>query len=83
MNRAPKQFDSHPTPSQRIAWAEKLALPGDRSSAADLESVWALFPDPDAIEREMTAIIRERAGRRLGVTISDAEWDDEVEPTST
>jgi hypothetical protein len=38
--------------------------------------VWALFPDPETIEREMTAIIRERARTKLGVTISDAEWDD-------
>ena len=77
MEREPKQFDSHPTPHQRIAWAEKVALPGDRPHADDLEPVWALFPDPETIEREMTAIIRERARSKLGVTISDAEWDDD------
>jgi Zn-dependent protease with chaperone function len=76
MDRAPRQFDSHPTARQRIAWADKLALPGDRPHADDLEPVWALFPDPETLERDMTAIIRERARAKLGVTISDAEWDD-------
>lgn len=82
MNRS-TQFDSHPSPRQRIEWAEQLALPGDRARADDLEPVWALFPDPEKLERDMTAIIRERMRLRLGVTVSDAEWDDEDDRAST
>ena len=79
MDRAPRQFDSHPTPSQRVEWAETLSMPGDDSHPGDLEPVWSLFVDPETIEREMTAIIRDRVKRKLGITISDAEWDDEEE----
>jgi Zn-dependent protease with chaperone function len=76
MNRAPTLFDSHPSPRQRLEWADRLALPGDRSRADEPEPVWSLFPDPEKLEREMTALIRERVRVKLGVTVSDAEWDD-------
>ncbi|MEO8843927.1 MAG: M48 family metallopeptidase [Kofleriaceae bacterium] len=78
MECTPNPFDSHPTPHQRVAWADQLALPGEHPHTDDLEPVWALFPDPETIEREMTAMIRERARTKLGVTISDAEWDDDA-----
>ena len=71
MNRR-TQFDSHPSARQRIEWAERVALAGDRPSPDDLEPVWALFPDPERLERDMTAIIRERVcrgARWLGVEL--------------
>jgi len=76
MNREPTKFDTHPSSRQRIEWAEKLALPSERSLPDDAEPVWGLFPDPEAIEREMTALVRERIRGKTGVTISDAEWED-------
>ncbi|HEY6036290.1 MAG TPA: M48 family metalloprotease [Kofleriaceae bacterium] len=76
MSRAPTKFDTHPSARQRIEWAEKLALASERSLPDDAEPVWALFPEPEAIEREMTAIIRERIRVKTGVAISDAEWED-------
>jgi Zn-dependent protease with chaperone function len=78
MRRVPGPYDTHPSSSQRIAWAEQLALPGERSHADDDQPVWELFSEPEAIERAMTAIIRDRIKAKLGVTISDAEWDDEA-----
>lgn len=72
-------FDSHPPTQQRIEWAEQAALPGDRTRSDDLDPVWDLFPEPEQLERDMTAIIRERM-LKVGVKVSDAEWDDEADP---
>lgn len=76
INRAPGKWDTHPSSSQRLAWAEQLALPGERASDAG-EPVWELFTDPETIERAMTAIIRARIKAKMNVEISDAEWEDE------
>jgi tetratricopeptide (TPR) repeat protein len=62
---------------QRIELAAQLALPGERAVADGDEPVWTLFPEPEQVERDMTAIIRDRVRRKMGHTISDAEWDDE------
>lgn len=77
LDRAPERFDAHPSTRQRMDLAAKLAYPPDRSSPDDASPVWDLFTDPEQIERTMTAILRERISKKLGIAISDAEWDDE------
>jgi Zn-dependent protease with chaperone function len=77
MEREATAHDSHPSPRQRIEWATKLALPAARTFADGDEPVWALFPDPETIERDMTALIRDRVNVKTGIRIGDAEWADE------
>ncbi len=74
MNREPTVHDSHPSPRQRIEWAERLAVA--RTAQPDDDArVWDMFDDPDAIERAMTEIVRGRIQDKTGVLISDAEVD--------
>jgi Zn-dependent protease with chaperone function/Tfp pilus assembly protein PilF len=77
LEREPTELDSHPSSRRRIEWATQLALPGDRGDPDGDQPVWRLFPDPEAIERDMTAIIRDRIGAGVGRVISGAEWDDD------
>ena len=53
--------------------AEKLAHPAERTSPDDAAPVWDLFTDAEQIERTMTAILRDRISKKLGIKISDAE----------
>ena len=78
LDRAPERFDAHPSTRERMDLAAKLAYPPDRRSPDDAAPVWELFTDPEQIERTMTAILRERISKKLGIAISDAEWDDET-----
>ena len=77
LDRKPERFDTHPSTRQRIDLARKLALSAERTSPDDTAPVWDLFDDPERIERDMTAVLRERIGKKLGVTISGDEWEDE------
>jgi len=77
LGREPERFDAHPSTRQRIDLAAKLAYPPERHSPDDASPVWDLFSDAEQIERTMTAILRERISKKLGIAISDAEWDDE------
>lgn len=77
LDREPQRFDSHPSWRQRLQVAAQLALPGEAACTDGDAPVWNLFPDPERIERNMTAIIRTRIQTKMGVTVSDAEWDDE------
>lgn len=77
LDRKPERFDPHASPRDRMAAATKLAQPGERTSPDDASPVWELFTDPEQIERTMTAILRDRISKKLGIAISDAEWDDE------
>ena len=70
----PTVHDSHPSPRQRLEWAERLAVVRDASPDDDAKA-WDLFDDPDAIERAVTAVLREDVYSRLGVLIP-AEDDD-------
>ena len=58
MNARPGAYDSHPQPHQRLAWVHALAAPR-RPRADDGEPVWSLFEDREAIERRMTAEVRD------------------------
>jgi Zn-dependent protease with chaperone function len=77
LDRTPDRFDTHPSTRQRIELAEKLAMAAERTSPDDAAPVWDLFTDPDQIERTMTAILRERISKKLGIAISGEEWEDE------
>jgi Zn-dependent protease with chaperone function/Flp pilus assembly protein TadD len=53
MNRPTSQYDSHPAPHERITWIERMHVPlspvlDNRTSAL------LLFPNPEALQREMT-----------------------------
>ena len=77
MNKLPDRYDSHPTPVQRIALAEQLAV--TREVRADDETpVWELFDDPEAIERAMTGIIRDNIHEEYGVIVPDRDEDHEA-----
>ncbi len=80
LDRAPERFDTHPSTRQRIALAEKLAMTPERTSPDDTAPVWDLFTDPEQIERTMTAILRERIQKKLGIAISGADWEDDESP---
>jgi Zn-dependent protease with chaperone function len=58
MAREPRATDSHPSPRQRIAWVERLGAPR-RPHDRDHDPVWSLFDDAVAIERRLTAILRD------------------------
>jgi Zn-dependent protease with chaperone function len=79
--REPDLYDSHPSSKQRIAWAEAMAVARE-PQPADTAAVWELFADREAIERAMTAEIRERVHARTGVEIpaepaAEQQADDE------
>ncbi|HSN25953.1 MAG TPA: M48 family metallopeptidase, partial [Kofleriaceae bacterium] len=80
LDRAPERFDTHPSTRQRIALAEKLATTPERTSPDDATPVWDLFTDPEQIERTMTAILRERIHKKLGIAISGDDWEDDESP---
>jgi Zn-dependent protease with chaperone function len=63
----PSPYDSHPCPSDRMAWVASIAAAS--SSYEDDEAAWNLFTDREAVEREMTAVVRASVARSHGVSI--------------
>ena len=57
MNAAPSEYDSHPAPSQRLAWVRALDAP-PLPEPEDLEPAWSLFADRPAMEQAMTSRLR-------------------------
>ena len=56
MKRPTSQYDSHPSPQERIAWIERLHIP--YSPIQDNpQPALRLFPNPEELQREMTAQI--------------------------
>jgi hypothetical protein len=72
MTREPTAYDSHPSPQQRMDWAQALAVEHDAQPDDDA-SIWALFDDRDEIERTMTAEVRARVRENHGIVIAGAE----------
>jgi Zn-dependent protease with chaperone function len=68
----PSPYDSHPSPADRMAWVRALAAPGAGASQDDERPAWTLFPDRDAIERRMTAAIRDNIRAAHGIAIPAA-----------
>ncbi len=56
MTRPTSPYDSHPVPQDRIALLEKLNIDVSADVSSDL--VWDLFPDPAALQAEMTGFIQ-------------------------
>jgi Zn-dependent protease with chaperone function len=76
MKQPPSVYDSHPAPAQRIQWAEALAVVRE-PRADDDAPIWELFADRDAVERAMTArvrdSIREQHGHEIAAEAKPAE----------
>ena len=72
MKREPTAYDSHPSPQQRIDWAQVLAVEHGAQPDDDA-SIWALFNDRDEIERTMTAEVRARIRENHGIDIAGTE----------
>lgn len=68
----PSPYDSHPSPADRIAWVRAIGAPGTGASSGDDAEAWSLFPDRDAIERAMTAVVRRNVAQANGIEIADA-----------
>jgi hypothetical protein len=56
MTRPTSKFDSHPAPQERIALIERLQLPY-LPMEENSQPVLRLLPNPEGLEREMTAEI--------------------------
>jgi Zn-dependent protease with chaperone function len=70
MTSPPSIYDSHPSAAQRIGLAKELAVV--RAPKPDDDApIWALFDDRDAIERAMTAEVRENVYANQGYRIPD------------
>jgi Zn-dependent protease with chaperone function/tetratricopeptide (TPR) repeat protein len=69
MEREPSAYDSHPPPRQRLARAAAMAVERAPEPGDDLPA-WDLFADRDALERRMTARIREAVATNHGVKIA-------------
>lgn len=62
MSRSTSQYDSHPAPQERIAWIERLNIP--YSAVQDNpQPALQLFPNPEQLQREMTAQIMKSVRR--------------------
>lgn len=67
----PSPYDSHPCPRDRIAWAGGLGPPTG-PDGDDTQPAWGLFSDREAVERQMTALVRAIVEKRNGVTIPES-----------
>jgi hypothetical protein len=66
MNAQPSPYDSHPSPSQRLAWVHAIAVqPTTRVPGVD-EDAWVLFGDRAALEQSMTELVRAAIDKRFG-----------------
>jgi Zn-dependent protease with chaperone function len=68
LNRKPSPYDSHPAPADRIAWVRALGAVGIRAFS-DGDPAWSLFADPDGLEQQMTAEVRDNVASNYGVEI--------------
>jgi Zn-dependent protease with chaperone function len=74
--REPTAYDSHPAPRDRIAWVTALGTSGE--GAADASDAWSLFADREALERLLTAEIRQNLAMAYGVAIPDGSASDDA-----
>ena len=72
MEKRPSPYDSHPSPEARITAVEALTLEGEPPRDDDEDEAWTLFEDRDAIEEEMTDLVRNRLSAR-GIVIAKPE----------
>jgi Zn-dependent protease with chaperone function len=58
LNREPSPYDSHPAPRDRIRWVHGItSSPTAATGSGDAATVWDLFADRAALEREMTLVV--------------------------
>jgi Zn-dependent protease with chaperone function len=72
LEREPSAHDSHPPPTQRIAWVRALGASGTPASPDDDDPAWTLLSDREALERKMTDEIRQNVEERHQVRIAAA-----------
>ncbi|MFZ5442011.1 MAG: M48 family metalloprotease [Myxococcota bacterium] len=58
LNREPDALDSHPSARERLTWAATLAVQSPPESG-DRELVLSLFDDLEAVERQVTGLMRQ------------------------
>jgi len=71
IHRDPSPYDSHPSPASRIQWTQALATPGFTTSPEDEAETWSLFKDRVALERRLTATVKENLRAHQGIVIPD------------
>ena len=69
LSAEPSAYDSHPSPTERFAWTERLEAESAPSTADDGDAVWSLFSDRTEIEELMTQRVREAVAVNHGVGI--------------
>ena len=67
--RPASPYDSHPSPAERFDLVRVLPKRSRRLEPDDESPVWSLFCDPSALQREMTAQVRENLRVTHGVEI--------------
>jgi Zn-dependent protease with chaperone function len=72
MEKPASPYDSHPSPGERIAAIEALTLEGEPPREDDDDEAWSLFEDREAIEEEMTDLVRTRL-RARGIDIAESK----------
>lgn len=68
----PSDYDSHPRPSDRIAWVRALDSVGAAPADHDSDLAWSLFSNASEVEEQMTALVRARIAENHGVRIEAA-----------
>lgn len=66
LNAAPTAYDSHPSPKERFAYVNAIGGPERKE---DCGTAWELFDGREALEREMTDVIRSNVADAIGVMI--------------
>jgi Zn-dependent protease with chaperone function len=66
----PSPYDSHPSFAERIARIRAMDVAGEGASSQDARDAWSLFPEREAVERAMTAVIRRNVQLAHGVEIA-------------
>jgi Zn-dependent protease with chaperone function len=65
-------YDSHPSGKDRLAWAEALAIEVPADPQAE-EEAWSLFDSREALEKELTKVVRNNIAENHQVVIAESE----------
>jgi Zn-dependent protease with chaperone function len=65
-------YDSHPSGKDRLAWAEALAIVVPADPRAD-EDAWSLFESREALEKQLTNVVRNNIAEAHQVVIPERE----------
>lgn len=70
LQRQTSAYDSHPSPAERFALVRALPRHGSAADTGDDAPAWSLFDDAAALQRRMTAQVRENVRANYGVEIA-------------